>query len=468
MFTAYTCPDATSSAIPAGRLRRHHARLTLSNGVSQSTTINGGTGDDIFAVFRNVATLQLNGDAGDDTFIIRTFLLESETDPAQLRRRPRPRAVRPQRAGRHRRRRRLRHRRGRRHRDRRRVRDHVGRHLRRRPLRLLPERRAADIDGQEGNDTFYVQSTNPPSRPASSAGSAATGSRSPVTRPAVQANDFLGHSGLTRSSVESDPEQLDRHPGRRRSPRRSSTTTPRPGVLAGCRLGPVHRARERHRRRSWTVRLAKAPTADVEVTFTAPAVDPTNPRRDRAIELRLGGSGAWGTTVTLTFTAADWATAQSVQLRAFVGDVADDLASEGERSYVVQTRVVSTDGTNPAISSYQTLKVANTIVRVLDDDQVGLTQEVVAGGLVTVEGTEPRRAAPRRTSSASTVHRGPATTSPSRSRPTDRCTSAATPAPRPRRPWSSRRVGRWRGPCGCGPRPTASSRVATSPTSPRR
>src|SRR5262249_55439411 len=49
-------------------------RGRLSNGVSEATTINGGTGDDFFQVFRNKGPLQLNGDSGDDTFIIRSFI----------------------------------------------------------------------------------------------------------------------------------------------------------------------------------------------------------------------------------------------------------------------------------------------------------------------------------------------------------------------------------------------------------
>ena len=36
--------------------------------------MNGGTGDDSFQIFRNRGALQLNGEAGDDTFIIRTFI----------------------------------------------------------------------------------------------------------------------------------------------------------------------------------------------------------------------------------------------------------------------------------------------------------------------------------------------------------------------------------------------------------
>ena len=56
----------------------HQLAGWLTNGVSAAATINGGTGDDTFDVFRNKATLTLNGDAGDDTFVVRSFVAESE------------------------------------------------------------------------------------------------------------------------------------------------------------------------------------------------------------------------------------------------------------------------------------------------------------------------------------------------------------------------------------------------------
>src|SRR3954454_6950419 len=49
-------------------------RGDLSAGVSFPTVINGGTGEDFFEVFHNLAELQLNGEAGDDTFVLRTFI----------------------------------------------------------------------------------------------------------------------------------------------------------------------------------------------------------------------------------------------------------------------------------------------------------------------------------------------------------------------------------------------------------
>ena len=49
----------------------------LSNGVSFDTAIIGGDGNNNFTVYRNVATLDLLGGAGDDMFTIRSFVQEN-------------------------------------------------------------------------------------------------------------------------------------------------------------------------------------------------------------------------------------------------------------------------------------------------------------------------------------------------------------------------------------------------------
>ena len=46
----------------------------LSNGVSFHTTILGGTENDVFSIYRNVGTLTLQGEGGDDQFIVRGFV----------------------------------------------------------------------------------------------------------------------------------------------------------------------------------------------------------------------------------------------------------------------------------------------------------------------------------------------------------------------------------------------------------
>jgi hypothetical protein len=53
----------------------------LSNGVSQSTVLFGGTGNDTFTVYSNKAELFLFGDEDDDTFTVRAFVKVDPNDP---------------------------------------------------------------------------------------------------------------------------------------------------------------------------------------------------------------------------------------------------------------------------------------------------------------------------------------------------------------------------------------------------
>ena len=53
----------------------------LSNGISQSANLFGGTGNDTFTVYSNKAELFLNGDEDDDTFTVRAFVKVNPNDP---------------------------------------------------------------------------------------------------------------------------------------------------------------------------------------------------------------------------------------------------------------------------------------------------------------------------------------------------------------------------------------------------
>ena len=53
----------------------------LSNGISRSTTLNGGIGNDTFTVYSNKAELFLFGDEDDDTFRVRAFVKVDPNDP---------------------------------------------------------------------------------------------------------------------------------------------------------------------------------------------------------------------------------------------------------------------------------------------------------------------------------------------------------------------------------------------------
>ena len=53
----------------------------LSNGISAPTTIFGGTGDDSFTVYHNLAELFLYGQEDNDTFTVRAFVRVNPNDP---------------------------------------------------------------------------------------------------------------------------------------------------------------------------------------------------------------------------------------------------------------------------------------------------------------------------------------------------------------------------------------------------
>ncbi len=58
-------------------------RGEISNGTSFAATINGGIGNDRFAIFHNLAVLNVNGDDGDDEFVVRTFIdIDADTTVA--------------------------------------------------------------------------------------------------------------------------------------------------------------------------------------------------------------------------------------------------------------------------------------------------------------------------------------------------------------------------------------------------
>ncbi len=68
----------------------HQSRLGLaldgiayvSNGVSFGTTVRGGDGNDTFNVYRNLASLRLEGEDGNDEFVVRAFVSIDTSGPA--------------------------------------------------------------------------------------------------------------------------------------------------------------------------------------------------------------------------------------------------------------------------------------------------------------------------------------------------------------------------------------------------
>ena len=78
--TVDTLPQATVAAINAAIAYQASKGQALdgvayvSRGVSQATTVFGGGGDDVFNVYHNKGALRLEGEAGNDEFVVRAFV----------------------------------------------------------------------------------------------------------------------------------------------------------------------------------------------------------------------------------------------------------------------------------------------------------------------------------------------------------------------------------------------------------
>src|SRR3954454_2146926 len=178
-------------------------RGDLSAGVSFPTVINGGTGEDFFEVFHNLAELQLNGEAGDDTFVLRTFILVDKATTVT--------------SG---------------------IGQDVIRYVMNAPVLInggdgydkvivigtelgdtfvitdagiwgagrYVSYTAVELlvmEGMEGNDTFFVLSTNPLVETRIYGGLGSDTIFVGKNAPAVQADDLQGHSGLVSHEIES-------------------------------------------------------------------------------------------------------------------------------------------------------------------------------------------------------------------------------------------------------------------------
>ncbi len=341
------------------------SRGWLTNGVSYTAYVYGGEGNDRFDVFRNVATLHLFGEAGDDTFIVRSFIAESQV------------ALLNAGTGS----------------------DYIE-YAANAPVNIdggdgndivivigteAPDTYVITADGvfgagrviryvnvenvsvygMEGDDVFHVLSTNPAIQLNIYGGLGSDRVEVGGQAPYVQANDLLGHTGLVRHSVESTVGAWNGVPVDGIATEIMDDDEPTV-VLApvGGSLVLVEGATGQ-----LSVRLTFAPTTTVTVTLTGPPANPLSGSRAAALEFWNGST--WETSVTLTFLAGD--TAQRlVTVRA-----AADLAGEGERMHGVDAIVAG--------GTYERAFVATLFVRVLDDEAPAVNVVVPDGEVSVVE-----------------------------------------------------------------------------------
>jgi Ca2+-binding RTX toxin-like protein len=315
----------------------------LSNGNSETMTINGGSGDDTFVVFHNSAYLILNGQDGDDTFIIKTFALPGSTD------KPLPRMYISGGGG-----------------------NDFIQYVENAPVDIdggegfdtlvvtgtefgddfvvtengifgagrkveFVNIESMAVDGAEGNDRFFVLSTGDNFTTKISGGLGSDTFNISGDAPPVTANDLLGHSGVITHEVTSTDAAYDglkvvgisANVGDNEIPFIRITAAEAATILTEG--GPAA---------SYTVVLSKEPTDDVRVILQAPALPEDEKAKgyktiqflDPLDPTKLVDN------IVLNFNAGNWDEPQTVQLKAV-----NDYVAEGVYTGAISHKVESLD-----------------------------------------------------------------------------------------------------------------------------
>ena len=178
------------------------------------------------------------------------------------------------------------------------------------------------VYGMQGRDTFYVLSTNPKVETALYGGLGSDRVEVGAAAPAVQANDYNGHTGLIRNTIESTGSLSTAWTRVRINGIAAEILDDdAPALVVSPIGGAVKESSGTAITQQFTVRPTKAPDTWVYVTFSAPVLK-DQPDITTAVQVSVNG-GAWGTTGTLVF-APGSVTPITVRVRA-----AFDLVSEG-------------------------------------------------------------------------------------------------------------------------------------------
>jgi Ca2+-binding RTX toxin-like protein len=324
----------------------------LSNGVSAPTTINGGNDNDEVIIFRNVAALQVNGQDGDDSITVRAFALVNPEDKLQ---------------------------------EETQISGGGGadtiRYAVNAPVNIdggdgldsvsVIGTEFADefvitkdgvfgaglnvnfvnveylrVDGAEGDDSFYIQSTNEAilTQVSGGLGSDTFQIADGVER-AVTSNDLLGHSGLILHDVESNDPVYQGPEGLGIATNGISANVAdadEPGI-AISEMSGFTRIAEGGAFDWYTVVLTRRPEQEVRVRALAPNPSPEEMARgERSFRVYSAANNqSDGSGTTLFFDADNWWMPQTVFVQA--DGAFDDAELEGERFGVIQHRVESED-----------------------------------------------------------------------------------------------------------------------------
>ncbi len=224
------------------------------------------------------------------------------------------------------------------------------------------------VDGAEGDDNFYIQSTNEAilTQVVGGLGSDTFQIADGVER-TVTSNDLLGHSGLILHDLEVEGEDpaFAGPTGdgiRVNGVSANVRDADEPGILISELGGFLRVAEGEVGVLPWyEVVLTRRPDQAVRVTALAPNLSAEEEARgEEMLRLRSEGTGL-GDSVVLVFTSENWATPQKI----FVSAVDDD-ALEPQKTGVIQHKVESDEVVRGTVTSVSVVTAGADVTTVLE------------------------------------------------------------------------------------------------------
>ena len=365
----------------------------LSPGISFPTVIYGGSGNDNFQIYSNQAELRLDGDDGNDSFVVRSFALASGAGYSTS-----GKTILNAGAG-----------------------DDSIQYNANAPVSIdggsgydkvvvlgteqsdafvvtdqgiygaglnvtYANVESVEVDGLEGNDTFFVLSTRKgvTTTILGGPGDDTFNVSGDVTQPIVS-RDLTGRSGVIENTVTATNEAPGLLPGQSYNGIDGgglpvSVADALAGLVVLTESGGKTIVSEGGQTDSYTVHLAKSPDAGETVYLTlsaAAAASEAYAAGSRTILISADNGLTWNSALVLKFTAGNYFTNQTILVKAI-----DDQAKEGTQTVMISTGVLVSDPSHDS-NHFDQVAVRNVQVTVLDNDQPDLyITQPVAGPVV--------------------------------------------------------------------------------------
>ena len=360
----------------------------LSRGISQATVLYGGVGNDTFRVYSNHAELRMEGEDGNDVFLMRAFLLQDSTEISLV-------GQTQLNAG---------------------AGDDEVRYNINAPvdidggagfdrviavgsegddvflvtkdgvfgaglsISLSGVEESLEVDGLEGDDTFYIQSTNPDAITTiiGGLGSDTFNVGGSVLKPIISASSG-GQTGIINHIANADPitdggfasllaQGVDIlvKPVDPTTPVVITTSGSDTSVREGDGLFDTYK-----------LRMPALPADTMSrawITVSGALPSSSQPAGARGVLVSLDGV-TWSEQLVVAFEAADWNAERTIFVKA-----ADDTAEEGATTAIISHSIISTD------ADLNGARIGNVSVDVGDDDAAAIVITQTNGDTRAIEG----------------------------------------------------------------------------------